>query len=114
MGVGAITAMATLEDGNFTTSKNTTTQLIIASIGLGMVGAVVFYVVDDHSGHWEDKNIDENIAYNKKKKAAIETHNKEAREYNQITERMLEDELNIRSIEINQFNQNRGLTIETS
>ena len=114
MAVGAITAMATLKDTNFSNERNTTTQVVIASLGLGMVGTVIFYVVDENSGYWVDKPVEENIEYNKKKKQAIENHNREAREYNQKTRQLLTDELTKRQNEINKFNQNRGLTIETN
>ncbi len=112
-GVSLVAAMIVLEGGSFKNDNNTSTKALIAGIGLGLVGTVIFFVADENSGHWVETTLEENIEYNKKEKVKIEIHNKEAREYNQKTEQLLSDEIKKRQQETEKFNEGRGLTIET-
>ncbi len=105
--------MAVLEGSSFKRDNNTSTKVLIAGISIGMVGTVIFYVADENSGHWVETTLEENIEYNKKKKAEIKSHNKEAVEYNHKTEQLLAVETNKRQEVIEKFNKDRGLTIET-
>ncbi|MEE9169780.1 MAG: hypothetical protein V3U73_08430, partial [bacterium] len=112
MGLGTIVAFATVESGNFTENTNTATQLSIIGLGLGMVGTVIFYVLDESSGSWVEKPLPENIEYNKKIRKELDEYNGNVRRYNQETERLLQAELARRHMEIEKYNKGRGTSIE--
>lgn len=112
IGIGAVTALVTLESKTFSDETNLATQVSIASLGLGMTGLVVFYVVDEHSGEWVAVKDVENIKFNRKRKAEIEENNRKAKTYNDETAELLEKEYLKRRKQIEEFNEGRGITIE--
>ena len=106
-------ALAVVKPDQFIPGEtNSVGQIAFAGITLGMMGITVFHIFDDKHSTWEWRPIQENIEFNKKKKAEIDAYNSKAKNYNTETIPKMIMELEWKKKEIFEFNTGRGIHIE--